>query len=263
LRGAGAGGNGFREHTEAQTRILVVEDRAVIREAIALELDRDPSFTVSRPLTDFSGPSDGSSGGIWTATPPYSWVQSPAGNAVSYLSGPLSSDTTVIGAGAVHAWIRSSTPNVDLQATITEVRPDGNETFVQNGWVQADERKLDPRKGTLLEPVLSLRKSDVSPLPRNRFVEVTIPLYYEGHAYRAGSRIRAGAIQERHPGVRDQTGHVDLLHAAVCTEDRRGGAAGEGSSCSRCGLDGRAADRSTATEAGGVAESDNRVDSGR
>jgi DNA-binding response OmpR family regulator len=48
LRGAGAGGNGFREHTEAQTRILLVVDRAVIREAIALELDRDPSFTVSQ-----------------------------------------------------------------------------------------------------------------------------------------------------------------------------------------------------------------------
>jgi hypothetical protein len=42
----------------------------------------------------------------------------------------------------------------------------------------------------LLEPVLSLRQTDVSPMPRDRFVPVTIPLYYEGHAYRAGSRIR-------------------------------------------------------------------------
>ena len=41
-----------------------------------------------------------------------------------------------------------------------------------------------------LEPVLSLRKRDVKPLPRKRFVKVTIPLYYQGHAYRAGSRIR-------------------------------------------------------------------------
>jgi uncharacterized protein len=30
----------------------------------------------------------------------------------------------------------------------------------------------------------------VSPMPANRFVPVTIPLYYEGHVYRAGSRIR-------------------------------------------------------------------------
>jgi hypothetical protein len=27
-------------------------------------------------------------------------------------------------------------------------------------------------------------------MPKNRFVQVWIPLYYEGHAYRAGSRIR-------------------------------------------------------------------------
>jgi uncharacterized protein len=144
----------------------------------------------ARPLTDFSGDTGSGSGGLWTATPVYHWLQNPAGSAVSYLSGPLRSNTTVIGAGAVHVWLKASKPNVDLQATISEVRPDGKETFVQNGWVRADERKLDPRKSTLLEPVLSLRKADVAPLPRRRFVEVTIPLYYEGHAYRNGSRIR-------------------------------------------------------------------------
>ena len=61
---------------------------------------------------------------------------------------------------------------------------------MQNGWVRANERKLDDAKSTLLEPVLSLRAADVSPLPRNHFAKVTIPLYYEGHVYRAGSRIR-------------------------------------------------------------------------
>ena len=46
------------------------------------------------------------------------------------------------GPGAVHLWVRSSTPDVDLLATISEVRPDGNETFVQNGYLRASERKL-------------------------------------------------------------------------------------------------------------------------
>jgi predicted acyl esterase len=144
----------------------------------------------ARSLTDFTGDTAGGSGGLWTATPDYKWQQSPAGSAVSYLTAPLSDNTSVVGAGAVRVWVRSSSPNVDLQATITEVRPDGKETFVQNGWVRGNERKLDARKSTLLEPVLSLRARDVRPLPRNRFVPVTIPLYYEGHAYRAGSRIR-------------------------------------------------------------------------
>ncbi len=142
------------------------------------------------PKTDFSGDTSSGSGGLWTATPSYEWAQSPPGSAVSYLTAPLAENTTVVGAGAVKVWIRSSAPSVDLQATIGEVRPDGIETFVQNGWARGDERKLDPRKSTPLEPVLSLRRSDVSPLPPNRFVPVTIPLYYEGHAYRAGSRVR-------------------------------------------------------------------------
>ena len=142
------------------------------------------------PKTDFTGNTASGAGGLWTALPEYHWEQNPAGKAVSYLTAPLSANTTVIGAGAVNLWVRSAAPNVDLQATISEVRPDGKETFVQNGWVRGNARKLDAAKSTPLEPVLSLRESDVEPLPPNEFVPVTIPLYYQGHAYRAGSRIR-------------------------------------------------------------------------
>jgi hypothetical protein len=144
----------------------------------------------ARPPTDFTGDTGSGSGGLWTATPSYQWTQDPPGSAAAYVTQPLSQNTTVVGAGAVHAWVRSSTPNVDLQATVSEVRPDGKETFVQNGWVRANERKLDDAKSTPLEPVLSLRESDVQPMPQDQFTEVTIPLYYEGHMYRAGSRIR-------------------------------------------------------------------------
>ena len=39
-------------------------------------------------------------------------------------------------------------------------------------------------------PVLSLRARVVKRMPKGRFVKVVIPLYYQGHAYRADSRIR-------------------------------------------------------------------------
>src|SRR6202012_5451965 len=102
--------------------------------------------------------------------PSYHWEQSPPGSAVSYVTEPLAENTTVIGGGAVNVWVRSATPNVDLQATVSEVRPDGKETFVQNGWVRADERKLDAAKSTPLEPRLSPRESDGEPMPANEFV---------------------------------------------------------------------------------------------
>ena len=151
------------------------------------------SFTwdkAARPATDFSGDTAGGPNGLWTATPPYRWLPSPAGTAASYVSAPLAANTVVVGGGALEAWVESQARDVDLQVTVSEVRPDGVETFVQSGWLRASMRKLDPRKSTLLEPVLSLRRGDAAPLPSGRFAKVTVPLYYEGHAYRAGSRIR-------------------------------------------------------------------------
>jgi uncharacterized protein len=155
--------------------------------------DRADAFTWdadARPRNDFTGDTGGGDNGLWTATPPYQWSQDPPRHAVAYATDPLGADTTVVGSGRVDLWVRSSAPNVDLQVTISEVRPDGKETFVQNGWVRANERALDEAKSTELEPVLSLREEDVAPMPADQFVPVTVPLYYEGHAYRAGSRIR-------------------------------------------------------------------------
>jgi uncharacterized protein len=61
---------------------------------------------------------------------------------------------------------------------------------VQSGWLRASLRKLDRRTSTRLAPVLSLRRRDARPLPKGRFAQITVPLYYQGHVYRAGSRLR-------------------------------------------------------------------------
>jgi hypothetical protein len=145
----------------------------------------------ARPATDLHKPSETENGpgGIWTASPDYRWTYNPSGTAASYVTAPLRSNVVAISAGAVHVWVRASTPNVDLQATVSEVRPDGSETFVQSGWLRANERKLGPGS-TLLEPQPTFAAADVRALPSGRYAEVTIPLYYEGHAYRRGSRIR-------------------------------------------------------------------------
>ena len=143
----------------------------------------------ARPADDFAG-TDTSGGDLWTAHPSYDWRQPAAGSAASYLTPPLKADAAFIGGGAVHTWISASASDVDLQVTVSEVRPDGKEIYVQSGWLRASLRKLDPRKSSLLEPVLSLRREDAAKLPKGRFSKLIIPLYYEGHVYRAGSRIR-------------------------------------------------------------------------
>jgi predicted acyl esterase len=160
-------------------------------------IDEYTSDASALPLTDYGKNTGG--GGLWgnASQWDWKWEQNPDGTAVSYVSDPLKKDTTVVGAGAVYAWVRSSKRDVDLQATISEVRPDGNETFVQNGYMRASERKLSTGSdnmfktpSTLLNPIPTFTKADAKHMPRGKFVKVVIPLYYEGHAYRAGSRIR-------------------------------------------------------------------------
>src|SRR3954454_9508847 len=82
----------------------------------------------NRPLTDFTGNTAGGTDGLWTATPAYNWTQKPGGSAVAYVTPPLSSNTTVIGAGGVKLLYQANKPNVDFQATISQCRPDGKQT---------------------------------------------------------------------------------------------------------------------------------------
>jgi uncharacterized protein len=153
----------------------------------------DGSFTwsmASRPATSFSGNTAGGANGLWTATPSYRWSEPAPGSVYSWTSDPLKGSATVVGAGRVQASITTDVPDVDLQATVSEIRPDGGEVFVQSGWLRASMRKLDAAKSTELAPVLSLRAKDRQPLIKGKATNITIPLYYQGHAYRAGSRIR-------------------------------------------------------------------------
>ena len=151
----------------------------------------------ARPPTSFVGSTSSGPNGLWTTTPSYRWSQNPAGTAASYMTEPLTADTAVVGAGALEAWIKSAARSVDLQATITEVRPDGQETYVQSGWLRTSVRKLDAKRSTQLEPVLSLRKQDAARLPKGKFAQITVPLYYQGHVYRAGSRVRVSLAAPR------------------------------------------------------------------
>jgi predicted acyl esterase len=183
--------------TTAETWYLGPNGALTNKKATSSEIDWYTSNASALPLTDF-GTNTGS-GGLWGNASQWSWnwEQNPSGSAISYVSAPLKTDTTVIGGGAVYVWVESSTSDVDLQATVSEVRPDGNETFVQNGWIRASERKLSSgtdnefdTPSTLIDPIPSYTEAAARPMPAGKFVEVAIPLYYEGHVYRAGSSIR-------------------------------------------------------------------------
>jgi uncharacterized protein len=183
--------------TVARSWYLGAEGALEEHPATAPGVDSYTSDASATALTDYTGSTE--TGGLWgdASQWAWNWTAPTAGSAASYTSAPLSSDATAIGAGAVNLWVESSTPDVDLQATVSEVRPDGNETFVQDGWIRASERKLATtsqnmldQEPTPLQPIPTFLASDEQPMPADKFVPITIPLYFEGHVYRAGSRIR-------------------------------------------------------------------------
>jgi uncharacterized protein len=127
---------------------------------------------------------------VWKALPPYNWEPLVNGKAVSYISAPLAADTVMVGSGSVDLWVQSTKADTDLQVSLTEVRPDGQEMYVQDGWLRASHRKLDSKTSSALLPVETHRKADAEPLPAGTFSLVRVELYPFGHAFRAGSRIR-------------------------------------------------------------------------
>jgi predicted acyl esterase len=126
----------------------------------------------------------------WKAQPPYDWAPLAAGKGVGFTSAPLGRDVVIGGPSSLDVYLKSSARDTDLQVTLSEVRPDGAETYVQNGWLRASHRKLYAARSTALDPVPRNLKRDAAPLPRRRYALVRVPIYAVGHAFRAGSRIR-------------------------------------------------------------------------
>jgi predicted acyl esterase len=126
----------------------------------------------------------------WEILPDYDWRPLVDGTALAWATPPLEEDTTVVGPGSVDLWLRSSAPDTDLQVTLSEIRPDGTEMYVQSGWLRASHRKLNRKRSRVLEPIPTHLERDADPLRAGRFNRVQVALYASAHVFRAGSRIR-------------------------------------------------------------------------
>ena len=137
------------------------------------------------PSTFFSG-----EGSIWNAAAKWDWRPLPDGTGVGFHTAPLAADTVVAGSGSVDLWIRSSTPDTDLEVTVSEIRPDGTEIYVQSGWLRASHRALDAAASTDLRPAHTHTEAGAADLPSGEFTPVRVELFPFAHPFRAGSRIR-------------------------------------------------------------------------
>jgi uncharacterized protein len=146
----------------------------------------DPSVRPAQTL-----PGDGQSES-WAIMPPYTWAPYVDGTALAYATEPLAGDVTIVGPGSVDLYLRSSAEDTDIQVTLSEIRPDGKEAYVQSGWLRASHRKSDRKKRTRLEPWPTHLEKDAAAMPDGEFTQVRVGIFPVAHVFRAGSRIRIG-----------------------------------------------------------------------
>ena len=124
-----------------------------------------------RPRRPGRAPASPAAAGIWAANPTYDWKPVVDGKSLAYISSPLPEHASRWPAPAAStSGSRRTARDADLQVTLSEVRPDGTERYVQNGWLRLSHRKLDHERSTELAPFHTDLEEDARPMPRHRFV---------------------------------------------------------------------------------------------
>jgi predicted acyl esterase len=148
--------------------------------------NRYQSDPTARPATSYTG----SSGGIWGANPTYEWKPVVDGKSFAYISEPLPETVSMVGTGSVDLWVSASRSDADVQVTLSEVRPDGTERYIQNGWLRLSHRKLDRERSTEIAPFHTNTEEDARRVPRDRLVKARVQIFPFAYSFRAGSQIR-------------------------------------------------------------------------
>ncbi len=175
--------------SEAETQTWFLADGGLLSEA-AGAADAPAASYVADPDAVPDTWYSGSSSGIWRADVSYTWPEPPAQNVGQWTTAPLAADVAVVGSGTVRLWLRSSAEDTDLEVTLSELRPDGTELYVQSGWLRASHRTVDEAASTETITVQRHLAADLEPLPAGEFTEVKVPVFPVGHVFRAGSQLR-------------------------------------------------------------------------
>ena len=159
---------------------LAVAEPAADGGASRYDFDAELANTVTLP---------GGSGDAFLALPPYEWNQEPEGSAAVFLSEPLSEDLALAGSASADLFIRSSADEADIGVTLSEVRPDGQEVYIQSGVLRGKNRALGDN-ATDLWPEHTGYEEDQVPMPVDEFTEARVEIFPFAHVIRAGSSIR-------------------------------------------------------------------------
>ena len=166
--------------------------------AVRLHLDADGRLAAKPPTAATAGssyayprPSPSLHGIYATGVERASWKEPVApGGAVAWTTPPIEQDAVLFGSSSADLWLRSTADDTDVQVTMTEVRPDGQEVYIQRGWLRASHRALDPQRSTELQPYHPHTDAAAKPLAPDEPSLLRVEFRPVAHALRAGSSLR-------------------------------------------------------------------------
>ncbi len=121
----------------------------------------------------------------------YLWDYGPPdGTFAAYTTDPLAQDMTFLGSASLDLWLAAGATDTDVQVTLTEVRSDGQEQYIQKGWLRASQRALDPSRYSALRPHQTHQEADAAALTPGAPTLLRVEVFPFGHVVRAGSRLR-------------------------------------------------------------------------
>ncbi len=133
---------------------------------------------------------DSETGSIFDNLPEYDWPVPDPEKVVRFETEPLATDTVLLGPASADIWVESTADDTDIEVTVSEVRPDGIEFYVESGWLRAGHRALDEDESTELVPVQHHVEDENELLPSGEPALMRIEIFNMGHIFRAGSKIR-------------------------------------------------------------------------
>jgi putative CocE/NonD family hydrolase len=139
----------------------------------------------------YGGSSSNDAGyGYWPNHNPPTYLATPGPTRLVYTSAPLDHDVVALGPANLTFWASSTAPDTDFQVTLSYLTPDGRETHVQNGWLRASHRALDPARSTPYRPFQTHQQADQALLTPGTPVEMSVEVFAFGQAFRAGTQVR-------------------------------------------------------------------------
>jgi predicted acyl esterase len=126
----------------------------------------------------------------WAAAPNWDWTTVPAADGIAFQTAPFTSGTTIVGPATAYLWVRSASPVVDLQVTVTEVRPSGaDEEYVTSGFLRSSNQ-ADLSTSTELVTYPTYLGRDARHLSSTSYRLVRVPIDAIGNTFRAGTELR-------------------------------------------------------------------------